>query len=222
DAVGVRLDDRDEHGPVARPLRDLLLPLLALLAQLLEVRHDCAQKLQDDRRRDVRHDPEREHGGTRERAAHEHVVEAEQSVRLAAERARQRRGVHAGRRQVLADAVDHEHAEREQDPPAQFGHHEDGAELLDHRSVDPFGLGISTLPPAASTALRAASLAASTLTVSATLRSPPASSLMGPLLRASRALFNHAASIVVPAGAPARRPTCTTWYSTRVGLMNPR
>src|SRR5204863_8800458 len=80
----------------------------------------------------------------------------------------------------------------------------------------------STLPPAASTALRADSLAASTLTVSATLRSPPASSLIGPLRRTIFALFNHAASIVVPAGAPARRPSCTTWYSTRVGLMNPR
>src|SRR5262249_35483255 len=192
-----------------------------LLAQLLEVGHDRAQELQDDRGRDVRHDAQREHRGARECAAHEQVVEAEQPVRLGPECPRQRRGVHARRGHVLAQPVDHEQRQREQDAPPQLGDLEDGAQLLDHLSTGPFGFGVSTWPPAASTALRAASLAASTFTVSATLRSPPASSLMGPLRRTSLALFSHAASIVVPAGAPASRPTWTTWYSTRVGLMNP-
>src|SRR6185503_503985 len=222
DAVRVRLHDRDQHRAVARPLRDLLLALFALLAQLLEVRHHRTEQLEDDRGRDVRHDPEGEDRGLRERAAHEHVVEAEQPVRLALERTRQCRGVHAGRRHVLADAVDHEHRQREQDPPPQLRDLEDGAQLLDHRSVLTFGFGVCTLPPAASTAFFAASLAASTLIVNATLSSPPASSLIGPGRRTRRALLSHAASIVVPAGAPARRPIWTTWNSTRVGLMNPR
>src|SRR5439155_23275917 len=51
---------------------------------------------------------------------------------------------------------------------------------------------------------------------------PPASSLMGPLRRTTPCALSQPASMVVPADATASLPTCTTWYSTRVGLTNPR
>ena len=50
DAVGVGLHDRDDHRADARVLGDLLLALFAFLAQLLEVRNDRAQQLENDRR----------------------------------------------------------------------------------------------------------------------------------------------------------------------------
>src|ERR1044072_5682108 len=80
---------------------------------------------------------------------------------------------------------------------------------------------MTTLPPAASTALRAAPLAAFTWTVTATWRSPPASSLMGPWRRTRPRALSHAAA-TGPAAAPATLPSCTPLYSTRVGFVTPR
>ena len=55
-----RLHDAQQDRAVARVLRDLAAAQLAFLRQLLEVRPDHRQQLQDDRRADVRHDAERE------------------------------------------------------------------------------------------------------------------------------------------------------------------
>src|SRR5712692_7426510 len=49
-----------KHRAVAGELGELLLPLFALLAQLLEVRDHRTEQLQDDGGRDVRHDAEGE------------------------------------------------------------------------------------------------------------------------------------------------------------------
>ena len=72
-----RLHDAQEDRAVARVLRDLAAAELAFLRQLLEVRPDDRQQLQDDRRADVRHDAEREDRHLRQVPAREHVVEAE-------------------------------------------------------------------------------------------------------------------------------------------------
>ena len=56
-----RLHQRERDREVTRPLRDLLLPGLALVLPFLELRDHHAEQLHDDRRRDVRHDPEEEH-----------------------------------------------------------------------------------------------------------------------------------------------------------------
>ena len=74
-----RLHQRERDREVTRPLRDLLLPGLALVLPLLELRDHDAEQLHDDRRRDVRHDPEREHGRAGERAAREQVEEADRA-----------------------------------------------------------------------------------------------------------------------------------------------
>ena len=56
------LQDGQADGQVAAVLGQLLLPRLAFLAQLLEARDDDDQQLDDDARRDVGHDAERERG----------------------------------------------------------------------------------------------------------------------------------------------------------------
>jgi hypothetical protein len=75
DAAGLQRGDEDRA--VTRQLRNLLAAFLAFLLQLLEVRHDRAHQLEDDRGRNVRHNAEREDRGPLERAAHEHIIESE-------------------------------------------------------------------------------------------------------------------------------------------------
>ena len=60
--VADRLRERQADGQVARVLGDPRLPDLALLGELLERGHHHLQQLQDDRGRDVGHDPQREDG----------------------------------------------------------------------------------------------------------------------------------------------------------------
>ena len=73
-----RLHQRKTDGEIARPLRDLAAAELAFLLQLLERRNHHRQQLQNDRRRDVGHDAQRENRQAPERAAGEQIDEAEE------------------------------------------------------------------------------------------------------------------------------------------------
>src|SRR5439155_26875191 len=117
------------------------------------------------------------------------VVEAEQRPLLARERPGQRLGVHARRRHVFAQAIDHEQRQREQDASLELRDLEDVAQLVEHQplclgfaTANSTGLaaGSSTFPPADSIALIAAPLPASTPPVTAALSAPPATSLIRP------------------------------------------
>jgi hypothetical protein len=55
-----RLDNAQRNRRVARPLLDLLTAGLAFFLELLQRRDDRREELEDDRRRDVRHDAEAE------------------------------------------------------------------------------------------------------------------------------------------------------------------
>ena len=72
--------ERQRDGEVTRPLRDLLLPGLAFVLPFLELRDHDPEQLHDDRRRDVRHDPEEEHRDVGERAAGEQVEEPDDAA----------------------------------------------------------------------------------------------------------------------------------------------
>src|SRR6478609_1001914 len=61
------LQDGDADGDVAGPLGDLPLADRPLVLPLLELRDHHAEDLHDDRRRDVRHDPEGQDGEVGER-----------------------------------------------------------------------------------------------------------------------------------------------------------
>ena len=121
--VGVpeRLRGGEHDGQIARVLVDLGIARLALLLELLEPRHDDGHELEDDRRRDVRHDPEREDRELRERAAGEEVQQAEHGAALAAEVILDRLRVDARRRNPRAEPVDGEDQRREEDAVAQLG-----------------------------------------------------------------------------------------------------
>src|SRR6202035_2132985 len=159
DAVGVdalqadgdagALDDRDGDRPVARVLGDLTPPQLALLGELLEVRPDDGEELQDDRRRDVRHDAERENGDAAQAATGEGVDEAQEGVLRLLHELEEGVGVDTRRRDVAADAIDRQEAEGEEDPLAQVRDAEDVAETFDHAESS------SQRPPAASILARA-------------------------------------------------------------------
>ena len=73
-----RLQDREADGQVAGVLRQLGLPGLALLLEGLEPRDDHGEQLDDDARRDVRHDPQREDRQLEQRTAAEEVRQAEE------------------------------------------------------------------------------------------------------------------------------------------------
>ena len=90
ECVAERLRRRQDDGQVARVLVDLGGARLAFLLQLREPRDDDGHQLEDDRRRDVRHDPEREQRELRQRAAGEEVEQVEDP---------------AGARQVLVDRL---------------------------------------------------------------------------------------------------------------------
>ena len=68
-----RLEQREAEGEVAGVLGDLGLAGLALLLEGLQPRDHHDQQLQDDARRDVGHDPEREDRQLEQRAAGEQV-----------------------------------------------------------------------------------------------------------------------------------------------------
>ena len=109
----VALERGQRHGQPVRVELDLVAPGLALFAELLQIRPDHRQQLQNNRRGDVGHDAQREDGQLAEVTAREHVHEAQNPPLLALEHAQQRFGVDARRRNMTADPVDRKHGERE-------------------------------------------------------------------------------------------------------------
>ena len=75
-----RLHERQSDREVAGPLGDLLLADLPFVLPFLELRDHDPEQLHDDRRRDVRHDPEEEDGDVGDRAAGEEVEEADNAA----------------------------------------------------------------------------------------------------------------------------------------------
>src|SRR6185436_6228322 len=94
---------------------------LAFLAQLLERRNHVRHQLHDDRRRDVRHDAERKHREARERAAGEHIEQADDRTLAAIEQLRELVRIDIRHRDVRTDAVHHQCAEHEEQPRTQIG-----------------------------------------------------------------------------------------------------
>ena len=113
DRNAVGLEYGKHHGQVAGVLVDDLAAGFAFLLQRLELRNDGRHQLQDDRRGNVGHDPEREDRHALDGAAGEHVEHAEDAGRLLLKRLPQRLEVDARQRNVGAQPVDEQRAERE-------------------------------------------------------------------------------------------------------------
>ena len=118
-AVG--LESRQRHGPVPRVLGDLATPLLAFLLELLQRTPCCRQQLNDDRGRNVRHDPQRKYAHAAERAAREHAEHPGNSACGLVHELAQGDTVNPRNRDIRSDAIDNQQSDREQQPIAQFG-----------------------------------------------------------------------------------------------------
>src|SRR5262249_31714823 len=118
--------------------------LLALLRERLEPREDLDQEGEDDRRRDVGHDPQREEDRgvelpSRERTGVADPVEEPASLVLLLERLQEVGDVDAGQVDVEPDPEDQEHEEGPEDPLPQLG---DPPDVLDDLEDGPHsGLG---------------------------------------------------------------------------------
>src|ERR1700746_3147952 len=76
--------------------------------------HDHRAKLHDDRRRDVRHDAEREDRKTLQRAAGKEIEQRKDAALILARKLAEDGGVDAGHRNVRADPVNDDRSEQEQ------------------------------------------------------------------------------------------------------------
>ena len=120
DRDAVSLEDRQHHRQIARVLVEDLAPLFAFFLDRFERRNDRAQELDDDRRRDIGHDVQREHRHALNGAAREHVEHVEDALLLPKERGLERRGVDAGNRNVGSKPEDDERAQGEPDALLEF------------------------------------------------------------------------------------------------------
>ncbi len=111
---GDRLEARQCNRAPARVLDDLAPALLTFLAQLLQARDDVARHLHDDRRRDIRHDAEREQAEARQCAAREQIEQAQQIAGLLIEEILERNRIDAGHGNERADAEDNQRADEKQ------------------------------------------------------------------------------------------------------------
>ena len=100
-----RLNRAQHHGEVAGPLCDLLAAEFAFLLQLGQGFINHCQELQDDRRRNVRHDAEGKDGHAAKLAAGKEVHEAEHRAAILLEELLQLIGIDAGSRDVAAQTV---------------------------------------------------------------------------------------------------------------------
>ena len=128
------LQQRDGHRQVAGPLGDLALPHRAHLLPLLQLRDHHGEDLHDDRRRDVRHDPEGEDGELGERAAGEQLEEAHHATAALGLALQLLDGVEvdARRRHVGAHPVQGDDEQREEDLPPEVGDPEDVPDARQH------------------------------------------------------------------------------------------
>ena len=118
DAIGLK--HREDDGEVARVLIEDLAARLALFLDGLQRRHHRAQKLDDDRSRNVGHDVEREHRHPLHGAARKHVEHVEHALPLAEEGGLEGLGIDARKRDIGAETVDHQSAQREPDALLEF------------------------------------------------------------------------------------------------------
>src|SRR5271156_912253 len=142
DGDAERLHCAENHRYVSSPLGNFLPSQLAFFLQFGQRLIHDGQKLQDDRRRDVRHDAQSENGQASQVAAGEQINETEQRTPILIEEVFQFEEVHTWGRKMAAQPVNRQHGQRKQNPLAQVGDTEDVRQLLKHYCKT------STLPPA--------------------------------------------------------------------------
>src|ERR1019366_2632695 len=129
-----RLHSAQQQGQVAGPLGNFLAAQFAFLLQLGERLENHRHQLQNDRRRNVRHDAEGEDRQATQLAAAEQVDESQEGATVLVEELRQHVGVNARRGDVSAEPVNGEQPERKQNALPQVGNSKYVGQLLKHGS----------------------------------------------------------------------------------------
>src|ERR1039457_6650501 len=115
-----RLQDGEDDRQVAGPLGDLAPAQFAFLLQLFESGDHHGQQLQDDRRRDVRHDAQSEDRQPANIPTGKQVEEAEDRSRLGVEELLPLLNVDARRGDVTAQTVHRQQPQRKHQPLAKI------------------------------------------------------------------------------------------------------
>src|SRR5262245_1359376 len=114
------LDKTYQHRGVARVFVDLFPAGLAFFLQLFQGRPDAGEELEDNRRRDIRHDAQAEDGALTETAAREHRDQAEQAFVGAAQRPGHLELIDHRQRHMETDAIDGQKEDGDEDLLAEF------------------------------------------------------------------------------------------------------
>ena len=127
---GERLNHAQQHRDVTRPLRDLAPAQFAFLLQLGQRLIDNREQLEDDRRRDVGHDAQREDRKPAKIAPGEQIAQAEQRTGVQIEVLRQRIRIDARRGNERPQTIHRQQAKREEDSLAEIGNTKDVGKFL--------------------------------------------------------------------------------------------
>src|SRR5208283_1635646 len=166
-------------------------------------------------RRNVRHDAQGENREPPQVAAAEQIDKAQHRAPVLLEELRQPVAVDPGRRDVAADAIHRQQAEREQHALAQVGNPEDVRQLIQHYCKT------SNLPPALVIFSCADFENLCACTVIAVVSSPLPRTLTGCLPFTTPAFFSTSGVISVSPSV-ASRSRFTTSYSSRKMFLKPR
>ena len=156
DADAVGLERGQHHGEIPGVLVHDLAARLAFLLERFERGRDRRHQLDDDRGRDVGHDVEREDRHPVDAAAGEHVEHAENAAGLGVENLLPGGRIDAGQRNIGAQAIDQQRADREPDALLElfgFGERREveiGRQLFrcrNHQSLLPPRPGFATVMP---------------------------------------------------------------------------
>src|SRR5438309_560540 len=210
----VSLEDAQHDGQISGPLGERLLALFVAL-HLLDDREHRPRQLEDDARRDVRHDAEGEDRRAAQGAAREEIVQSEQRARSpGAHEVGEGVDVHARRRDVRPDPVNHE---------AQQGKEELFLELRDLEQIGNRRRH-AIVPPACSILDLALAETATPLTTNFRPEtSPVPSSLIGwSGRRTSPAPKSVSGVTSTPSASSTRWRTFTTCAGCLNGLVKPR
>ena len=120
DGNAITLHSSQKYRAIARILVDLFATGFAFFFQLFQTRHNRGEKLNNNRRRNIRHNVERENSHTTNRATGKHVEHADNAGLLLTENGLQGLRVNARKRNIRAKAIDQKRTQCEPDTLLQL------------------------------------------------------------------------------------------------------
>ena len=115
------LEGCQDNRAVTGPLVHLFATLIALFLHLLQRWHHRGQQLNDDRGRNIGHDPQREDAHALNCAAGEHRQHAADALACVIHKVAQRGSVNTWNRHIGAQTIDHQQADGEKNTAPKIG-----------------------------------------------------------------------------------------------------